>query len=283
MRLLLAFLLLATPAAARELKVATWNLDWLTLRRDGDPILPDNVHPKSAPDRLRLRAYALALDADIVALQEVDGPEAAATIFPPDHYRLFFTADAVVQRVGFAVRRGLEVQQNPDLAALDVQPEARFRLRSGADITLRTAGGSLLRLLSVHLKSGCHRDRLDGPKRECATLRQQSAPLAGWIAGRAREGAPFLMLGDFNREMEGPDDLFATMSAAAPLLRATAGQGSPCWGGASFIDHVMAGGAARGWLEPGTLRVLQYRETDPTQRDHLSDHCPVSVRLHLPD
>ncbi len=274
--------LLATPATARELKVATWNLDWLTLRHDRDPILPDDVHPKTASDRLRLRAYAATLDADVIALQEVDGPEAVADIFTPDRYRLFFTADAVVQRVGFAVRRDLDARQNPDLAGLDVQPGAQFRLRSGADITIHTPGG-MLRLLAVHLKTGCHRDPLGSAKRDCATLRAQSVPLDGWIAQRARDGAPFVVLGDFNREMDGPDDLFASMSAAAPLLRATAGHASPCWGGTSFIDHIMAGGAARGWMDPSTLSVLRYRETNAAERDHLSDHCPVSVTFRLPD
>ena len=284
MRLLLSALLsaplVAAPVCARELKVATWNLDWLTLRRNGDPILPDDVHPKTAADRARLRDYAALLDADVVALEEVDGPEAVADIFPPDRYRLFFTRDKVVQRVGFAVRRELDVVQNPDLTALDVQPTARFPLRSGADITLRTADGAL-RFLAVHLKTGCQRDPLASVKRECATLRAQSAPLDAWIAERRRDGTPFVVLGDFNREMDGPDDLFAGMSAAAPLLRATAGQGSPCWTGSSFIDHIMAGGAARGWMDPATLRVLRYRETDPAEHDHLSDHCPVSVRLHI--
>ena len=45
----------------------------------------------------------------------------------------------------------------------------------------------------------------------------------------------------------------------------------------------MAGGAARGWMQPDTLRVLVYRETGPEAKDHLSDHCPVSVRFRLPD
>ena len=284
---LLILALAALPAQARDLKVATWNLDWLTLRSDGDPVLPPEVHPKTAADRQRLQQYALALGADVVALEEVDGPEAAATIFPPDRYRLLFTGDGVVQRVGFAVKRDLDVQQNPDLSALDVQPGARFRLRSGADITVRTSGATL-RLLAVHLKTGCHHDPLASPRRECAVLRAQTAPLDGWIAERRRDNTPFVVLGDFNREMDGPtagtqDELFASMSAAAPLVRATAGHGSPCWGGTTFIDHILAGGAARAWMDPQTLRVLRYRETDEAERDHLSDHCPVSVRFHLPD
>lgn len=281
-RLALAFLLLALPAAAGELKVATWNLEWLTLRSARDAALPEDVTPKGPEGRANLRRYARVLDADIVAFQEVDGAEAAAEVFPPDKYALFMTADHVVQRTGFAVRRGLHVEQNPDLVGLDVYPGARFHLRSGADITVDTPGGRM-RLLNVHLKTGCHEARLSTPSRVCETLRLQVPALQGWIAQRRAEGVPFVLLGDFNRRMDKPDDLLFALNAAAPLLRATEGQGSPCWGGASFIDHIMAGGAARAWMQPQTLRVLVYRETDPAAKESLSDHCPVSVRFALPD
>ena len=83
---LLALILLATGAAsssAAELKAATWNLEWLTLRPAGDEALPENVGPKSAEALARLRRYAVQLDADVVAFQEVDGAEVAAEVFPP--------------------------------------------------------------------------------------------------------------------------------------------------------------------------------------------------------
>ncbi len=279
-RLLLVCLLLSSPASARALKLATWNLEWLTLRAAGDPALPEDVTPKRAADRALLRRYAAALDADVVALQEVDGPEAAAEVFPPDRYALFFTGDDVVQRVGFAVRRGIAVHQNPDLVALDVNPGATFHLRSGADLTLDLPGGRL-RLLAVHLKSGCNNAPLTGAGRVCSTLRRQVPPLQGWIAQRRAEGVPFALLGDFNRRMDGRDDMLAALNEAAPLLRVTEGKSTPCWGGNSFIDHIMLGGAARGWLEANSMRVMVYREGEEA-KERLSDHCPVSVRLDMP-
>ena len=286
MRHLLCAVLLFAAAAqsvaeARDLKIATWNLEWLTARADGDPALPEDVHPKTAADLTMLRHYADQLDADVVALQEVDGPAIAAALFPPDRYTLYFTSDDVIQRVGIAVRRDIPAHRNPDLIALDLYANAKFHLRSGADITLDLPSGPL-RLLAIHLKTGCQRDPLvRSTRRQCETLRGQVPVLQGWIAQRQAEGAPFVVFGDFNRWMLGDDDLLAALRSAAPLAQADAGHDSPCWGGEHFIDHILAGGAAQSWLDPASLRVLTYKE-GADQKQHLSDHCPVSARFHLP-
>jgi endonuclease/exonuclease/phosphatase family metal-dependent hydrolase len=283
LRLFVLVVVAAAPAAAAELKIATWNLEWLTARAAGDPALPADVRPKRAEDIARLARYAAILDADVVAFEEVDGPAVAAEVFPPDHYALHLTGDAVVQRTGRAIRKGIAFTANPDLAALDVYtPGARFPLRSGADVTLHLRTGAL-RVLAVHLKTGCREDPLDRSRRsKCRALGEQLRPLQAWVAERAREDVPFVVLGDFNRWMDGGDALWAGLSRAAPMVRATAGHSSPCWGGEQFIDHIIAGGAARGWLEADTLRVLVFRETGAEWKERLSDHCPVSVRLRVP-
>lgn len=287
MLLLLLLLLPAAVAHAAELKLATWNLEWLTLRPAGDRALPPDVRPKGPDSHALLRRYAEELAADVVALQEVDGPQAAATVFPPDRYALHFTADRMVQRVGFAIRQGLRFSANPDVTALNVTPGAPNPLRAGADITLDSAGNRL-RLLAIHLKTGCREDRLDrSPRQQCDQLSRQLAALQGWIAERRREGVPFVILGDFNRWLDGPAEgrlgFWAGLQSTGPLTRATEGRSSPCWGGGGFVDHIVAGGAARAWMQADSLRVLVYRERGAEWKARLSDHCPVSVRFTLPD
>ena len=263
---------------AAELKIATWNLNWLTTRQTGDRSLPSDVAHRTDVDFDRLARYAQELNADLIAIQEVDGFAAATKIFRHDEYSIHMTHDHVIQRVGIAVRRGLKYDINPDLTALSVN-----HLRSGADITVHL-GASDLRVLAVHLKTGCWSQPLqkthDGA---CLELRDQIPVLAEWIAERRQEGIPFMILGDFNRRMNGHDAMIATLRQSAPLARATEGQSSPCWGAEDFIDHILAGGPASAWMETNTLRVLTYQEKDPAMKERLSDHCPVSIRFMIPD
>jgi hypothetical protein len=180
---LLLCLLGAAQADARELKIATWNLNWLTGRADGDPALPPDVHPRSAEDFAKLREYAANLDADVIAIQEVDGAEVASRLFPREAYSIHMTHDPVVQRVGIVVRRGLSYDVNPDLQSL---ADAGTHLRSGADITLHLPQGAL-RILAVHLKTGCHDGPLSGHAHgACLELHDQLRPLREWIAAPPR-------------------------------------------------------------------------------------------------
>ena len=99
------------------------------------------------------------------------------------------------------------------------------------------------------------------------------------ILARAASGEAFAVMGDFNREMDGPEALSEAMQEAAPLVRVTQGHSDPCWSGGAFIDHIFLGGAARDWLVPGSLRVMIYNSRDTGDQARLSDHCPVSVRI----
>lgn len=275
------FILLGGNAAtfAADLKVATWNLDWLTTRQAGERGVPTDVRARQPEDFARLARYAAELNADVIAIQEVDGRDAAARVFPRERYSIHMTRDQVMQRVGIAVRRGIPYTVNPDVTSLAVEP----RLRSGADVTLHLPGGNL-RILAVHLKRGCRDVKLTrSTSPACSDLRSQITPLAEWIGARSAAGEAFLVLGDFNRTMDGRDQFWMTLREAGPLLRVTEGRASPCWGGEGFIDHILAGGTAQAWVRPDMLRVLLYRETGPEWKDRLSDHCPVSIRLSVPD
>lgn len=183
-------LLLPSLAVTDELKLATRNIQFLKVGVNEGPNLREQV------DFDRLASYADILDADISAFQEVKNTAAAERVFDPSEYQIFISTRNSVQRTGFAVRQGIRVRHNPDFDDLNVTTQ----LRHGTDITVNV-GGTNLRSLSVHLKSG----RFDDPIFEdpfttisnaCQKLNQQPPVLDSWIEQRATDGMPFVILGD---------------------------------------------------------------------------------------
>jgi len=289
-----------------EIKLATWNLEWFmqpeTLRaltpsclppdapRDGARrALPcDVAHElaRSGEDIAALRGYARDLGADVVALQEVDGPEAARLVFPD--YEFCFSGRIAVQNNGFAIRRGLPFSCG-DVADLSLSDD----VRRGVELRLFPGSPRELRLLSVHLKSGCARDSLDAAKPACAELARQIPALERWIDAQASEHKPFGVLGDFNRDLRrepaGPS-LWTNINdrdpSEADLVNTAEGQTfqncMPSQTFSGYIDYIVLGRRmARGLVHDSFGRAL-YRPKDALRRK-LSDHCPVFIRLRVAD
>nr|WP_307188538.1 endonuclease/exonuclease/phosphatase family protein [Acetobacter nitrogenifigens] len=279
-----AMLLVTMPpnvCLAGPIKIATWNLDWLTSDPEGQKSIPPDVYRRQPADFARLSAYAQKLDADVIGFQEVDQPRTAAMVFPLSRYAIVMSDDRIEQRVGIAVKRMLHVTRNRDLTALNVYPPtAPHALRSGLDVTIAD-GSSTLRVLVVHLKTGCWDNPWNERGHSCPTLENQFEILNDWILERTDEGQPFAIIGDFNRRLAPHDPFYMALTHDAPLTLTTSGRASPCWGGEYFIDHLLLGGGAEHWMAPGSLRVATFKNTD-IPPDHLSDHCPVSIKLSPP-
>ena len=207
----------AGPAAAERLTIATWNLEWMMRPQVFDALaadcygrdrrppgedrsIPCDLAPKgrwSEDDLARLRAFAAALPIDVIALQEVDGEDAARAIFPGHEF--CFTKRRHVQNVGFAVRKGLRYRCNRDYEALGLPEDT---VRWGADITVEPGTGREMRLLAVHLKASCNRDPLTTQRDDCQLLQRQVPVLEEWIDSRARAKESCGVIGDFNRRFD---------------------------------------------------------------------------------
>ena len=267
--------------AAEPLRIATWNLEHLA--QDG----AQGCRPRSEADYALLRAYADRLNADVVAFQEVESLSAAARVFDPAQYHLVIEArpagdrfpcrglegrSLTRQAVGFAIRKGIAFERAGDLTDLQLGDP---NLRSGVDVTIRAPGRAPLRLLAVHLKSGC----ASGDKAEaCATLMRQIPILEAWIDARAKEATRFAVLGDFNRRLARSGDVIWTEiddadPANADLSLAQGGTGPKCDPRFSeFIDHVVLD--ARAGRDLAGFEELTY-----VSGDRPSDHCPVVATL----
>ena len=303
----------ASVAAARDLKIATWNLEWLmeprvlrslrascvpnaALPRGPGRVIPCDVansKERSNRDFAALARYARRLDADVVAIQEVDGPIPARRLFAA--YQFCFSSRSHVQNLGFAVRAGLPFRCDSDVVPLSLGDS----VRRGVQLTIWPGGANEMHLLAVHLKSGCGRNTLDSGKKECSTLAQQAPVLEQWIDVQAAAGRRFAVLGDFNRDLTwdtGPahnaegkisslwndindgDPPQARLTLAAQLgafRNCSLTQNFP-----GFIDQIILGPALAARVVPGSMSRVTYENADVVAR-RLSDHCPVAITLRL--
>ena len=255
---LVASQVLATDFRGKELTLATWNIEWL------NSTLHQGRVKRDESDYAALRRYVDELDADVIAVQEVNGPEAARRVFPPDEYEYHFSTRDYVGRVGFVIRKGIPWKANPDYAALDVGKVPR-----GVDITLYP-DTTPIRLLAVHLKSGCFRaGPLTGDTKACRILRRQVPVLERWIDARASEGVPFFVLGDFNRQFNHDHDAFWQAlddgdPPNADLTNFTVGSidegHNRKW--PRFIDHIVADRLARALVVEGLFSQIVFTPQD---------------------
>ena len=203
-------LLVAAPAvagagggrAAADLKLATWNLEWLTLLPAGDAALPPDVQPKQPADRALLRALCGPAGRRRGGVpgggRRGSGGDRvpAGTVCPaPDR--------AIGWCSGSASRCAAASPSPPIRTSPRSTRQARGCARAPTSRCTGRAGS--LRLLAVHLKQGCRRGQADRPARaeSCPVLpgswRRCST---GWRA-RVAGGEPFVLAGDFNRWMDG--------------------------------------------------------------------------------
>src|SRR3712207_1078243 len=292
------------PAAAEEtIRVATWNI--ANLHHVVGEALRPGAAARSEEDHAVLRKYARRMNADIVALQEVNGPRAARLVFPAEEYDLFFSGryadDLAAGResdriyTGFAVRRGIfDGITKRDVASLGVQHTDGRLVRWGTEIMVER-DGRRMRLLSVHLKSGCAQGSLENPTdNDCVTLAAQRAPLEQWIDEAARGTMPFAVLGDFNRRFDrfGQGDHFWGEiddgdPAGLDLWRLPSGEESNCWRGTSRhfaqpIDFLVFDDRAWRKVAQATFREVTWDSEDQdVARATPSDHCPKTVEIRF--
>ena len=298
---------------ASKVRIASWNVEYLMtpatrqalgdhcaenggMVGGGDRTLPCAItkrEPRTAADYASLRKYATSLAADIVALQEVDGPDAAELVFPG--YDYCFSSRAHTQKNGFAIRRGLPHRCEPEYDALSLDDA----VRRGVVVTFFPGTANEFRLMSVHLKSGCPAGPLTTEGRNCELLSRQVAPLKAWIEAEARAGHRFGVLGDFNRRFtieKGPlrdaqgrllnvyGEINSSAVPAAMLTNVTGREKfTPCTTDSEYreyIDNILLGrDLAAALIRKSFVRVT-FNDQD-AKAHWLSDHCPVGIELRL--
>jgi len=318
---LLTFPVVAAHSGTSALRLATWNLEHLA----ADDYA--GCRPRSGADYERLRHHAERLNADLIALQEVENGAAVARVFDPRIYAIEIShrpslslgtcrrhrnQERTMQRTGLAINRGrlaemgLTYRRLPDFQAIGLRSQ---RWATRISIGPFDVPGGAIQVVSVHLKSGCAFDSLEGTVKrdQCRLLLQQRGILEEWIDSRAGANEPFVLLGDFNRQLDLPgDDFWAEIDdrsiclwmpdptlgrrcrpgtrqpdSDADLVLANAGKPYPFSLSPRYpyaIDHILFDRMTARRVVPGSYAALDYEGDDPAP----SDHHPVSISLGLP-
>ena len=276
-----------SPAAVSPLTFATWNIEHLAASTE------NGCKPRTAAEIEALQAYARTLDADVIGLQEVDSIEAIALIFPESEWQLFLSdrpdsepytcrqngLTSTQQKVGYAVRKGLEVTRVESLTSFGLDSRG---LRYGLEIDINSDFGAIS-ALNLHMKSGCFVDNFSRADSDaCVTFSRQAPILDAWIEEKESDGKPYLVMGDFNHRLSAPynhltrlltsnsDGSDSTLNIATrDIIGCHPYYPAP-------IDHILVGNMANPAVEQ---RVKVHAFDDMTVDNMLSDHCAISLTL----
>lgn len=282
---LILVLLIPFCSTAKELRIAAWNLEHLNANEEEGCVLRSQADYDIITESIEESEF------DIVALQEVKDDAAARRVFSEKDWNIEISKRPPMKATrecwgspgqylqhlatGFAIRKGISYQRNSDYEALGLEDDFQ---RWGTDITILE--GEKMRLLSVHLKTGCWgptQDEDESRDATCETLRSQIQELVRWRDLRQEEEIGFVILGDFNRNLDVPDDwAWSTLGTGAnPLHLLTGGIEAKCDERyPRLIDHIAVNQDALELVVEGSTK------EGPRVAEH-PDHCAVYTTIRL--
>lgn len=210
-------------------------------------------------------------------------------------------------------RRELAVKEDP------ANPANDRLLRPGLALQLEV-GGQPVTIMNVHLKSSCANlndfqqykgRKLTDMDSHCRIFNRQVAPLEAWIESVNATSPRFVLLGDFNRNIEeeakamvaaradGSDPagapvldaqgytnslvLWQEISDGKPsLFQVPLGSKDASCKGFTGLDHIVVSPALHALQDPASFTSRKVGVVEqPAQKIESSDHCPRVVKLAL--
>lgn len=173
---------IAKPEAG-TIRIATWNLCWLL--------------EETSPARLRkMRSVITSLQADVIAMQEVESRSILRSLLPPDYSIAMIDDPKEDQELAVAVRKPSSFAGEPEMLFAGAQFDYAFPARRNVLRVRVNSPQDELVLYVVHYKSRAGGRLSTDPSRIA-----ESRFLLDTL--KAREDARVVLLGDFN---DTPDD-----------------------------------------------------------------------------
>jgi len=287
------YLISLSALQAQEIRFASWNIEHLAEENGSGCV------PRHDSDYMKLQEFAVGLNADVVALQEVENLAAVARAFPENNWDIILSQrpasktyscrgsgfESTQQRVAIAIRKGLSYE---DLGSFEELALEREGLRYGVQIRI-IGEMDTVDVMAVHLKSGCFVDDFSSSDRSaCEVLEQQVPVLDHWIETHVSKKQKFVVLGDFNHRLANEENkMWHILSEiqGAPLEISNSMQNltgcHPRY--PAPIDHILMGPEASRLRVAGseTVHYFPKKSGEMSEEDMLSDHCPISVVLQI--
>jgi endonuclease/exonuclease/phosphatase family metal-dependent hydrolase len=278
-------------ARADRLTVATYNVENYGLV---DRMTPDgfrSAYPKPETEKAALRAVIRAIDADVLALQEIGSAEALEELrrdlaceglrYP---YSAYLDGPDRARHVALLSRRPwIRVTPHPDLDFAYLGRRERVK-RGLLEAAVGTAAGELT-VFVVHLKS--HLTETEADPQAAERRAAEAAAVRGCIGRRFPPGsaARFVLLGDCNDGARSPTlrRLAASGGTLIALRLPARDSRDETWTelyrreeSYATLDHILVSPALRAAVR-GEARICDRPETGAA-----SDHRPVLATLELP-
>ncbi len=280
-------------ASADDLRFVAWNIEHLA-ENNGEGCVA-----RTEQDYAKLRNFAATMDADVVALQEVESVKAVARVFPESDWEIVLSdrpssgsyecrgsgRPSTQQRVAYAIRKGIEFEKIDSFKELALNNPG---LRYGLVIRL-TGTPEPVDVLNVHMKSGCFvNDYSTSDRSACETFEKQVPILDEWVEKKVEEKTAFVILGDFNHRINTPGNRFwqdlKDMEGNQINIRSSMEGVRGCHPRyPDPIDHILVGPETFKFYSEGSEDVFYFGMTPETmtEDDMLSDHCPISLDLNF--
>lgn len=190
---LLACIALSSNVTAEELRIMSWNMQWLN-HHGSSPVLRDT------DDFTQMRSIIEHIDPDILAFQEVGSLKAMTMVLPLKQYDILLSSRAdhpsytfpnTNQFTGFAIRKNIRYRELPDFTQINLNKKG---LRYGKNLKIWWQDQPI-HLLNIHLKAGCKQSKRS---KACRQLKKQLKLLSLWLQTRIKNNHSYILLGDFN-------------------------------------------------------------------------------------
>ncbi len=269
----------STEKNVDRITLGTFNMEWF-----GDNSADDHKPRSEADDKL-LALVLSDIDADVLAVQEVENEEALKRLLQhiakegSSEYRIALGVSGGKQKVGFLYRKPVELVSVREIDAIAVE---KGRTRAGLLAFFRV-GGFEWAMLAVHLKSTSRADSTPELVQHSLALRTAQAAEILTFANSFQQtysAKPLFILGDFNDSPGKKRTTLDILKHAPNLTFLTEDLASCSYSGLPTIDHIIAGSSATGRVLRGTLRTVNFRAMLPEKAaERVSDHCPVVVQF----